>query len=129
MVTIAIFAIGVLAVASMQIWSVRNTASGNTMTIAANLARAQMETLKNLPLTHSDLAIGIHLDPSDPKTWNPINPVDAEGKAGGIFTRTWAISSVTGLTLSRQIEVTVRWPDRGRIRDITLTSISRGNGT
>jgi len=129
LVTIAIFAIGVLAVASMQYWSVRNTASGNTMTIAANLARAQMETLKNLPLSHADLAVGTHLDPNDPKTWNPINPIDAEGKAGGVFTRTWVISAVPGLTLSRQIEVTVKWPRLGQIRSVVLTSISRGNGT
>ena len=49
LITISIFSIGVLAVASMQYWSVRNTASGNVMTLAANLARAQMETLKSVP--------------------------------------------------------------------------------
>ena len=32
LITMAIFSIGVLAVASMQYWSVRNTASGNIMT-------------------------------------------------------------------------------------------------
>ena len=119
LITIAIFAIGVLAVASMQYWSVRNTATGNVMTIAANLARAQMETLKSVPNITSLV--------SSP---NPNPPmIDADGKPGGIFTRTWAISLVPGLTVSRQIQVTVGWSRHGQSRSVVLTSISRGNGT
>jgi type IV pilus assembly protein PilV len=118
LITLAIFAIGVLAVASMQYWSVRNTASGNIMTQAANLARAQMETLKSVPDV-TTLVNGSH----------PNNPIDLNGNPGGIFTLTRAISTPTGLSVSRQIQVTVGWSRYGRSRSVVLTSISRGNGT
>jgi type IV pilus assembly protein PilV len=119
LITIAIFAIGVLAVASMQYWSVRNTASGNIMTLASNLARAQMETLKSLPDVTS-LANGA----------SP-NPIDADGNPNpdGIFTRTWVIANPLGTSGTRRIDVTVGWRRNGQNRSVVLTSISRGNGT
>ena len=117
LITIAIFAIGVLAVASMQYWSVRNTASGNIMTQASNLARAQMETLKSVPNITS-LANGASA-----------NPIDADGNPGGIFTRTWVIANPLGTSGTRRIDVTVGWSRHGQNRSVVLTSISRGNGT
>jgi len=118
LITIAIFAIGVLAVASMQYWSVRNTATGNVMTQAANLARAQMETLKNVPVV-TTLVSGADAN----------NPIDANGTPGGIFTRTWVITNPLGTSVTRQIDVTVAWRRNGQNRSVVLTSISRGNGT
>jgi type IV pilus assembly protein PilV len=118
LITMAVFAIGVLAVASMQYWSTRNTASGDIMTTAANLARAQMETLRSVP------DVTTLADGSDAN-----NPVDADGNAGGIYTRTWAVTNPLGGSGSRQIAVTVRWSRYGQSRSMVLTSISRGNGT
>jgi type IV pilus assembly protein PilV len=117
LITMAIFSIGVLAVASMQYWSVRNTASGNVMTQAANLARAKLEELKSVPdvMTLTNGA-------------GPNNPIDADGKPGGIFTRTWAITNPLGGSGTRQIDVTVGWSRYGQNRSVVLTSISRGNG-
>jgi type IV pilus assembly protein PilV len=129
LITVAIFAIGVLAVASMQYWSVRNTASGNVMTQASNLARAKMELLKNKPLTDPDLNLGVHLNPSTPDTWDPNNPIDENSNTGGIFTRTWAVTNPLGTSGTRQIDVTVAWRRSGQDRSVVLTSISRGNGT
>jgi type IV pilus assembly protein PilV len=118
LITIAIFAIGVLAVASMQYWSVRNTASGNIMTLASNLARAQMEELKSKP------DVTALVDGASPN-----NPIDADGNPGGIFTRTWVIANPLGGSTSRRIDVTVAWRRYGGIRSVMMTSISRGNGT
>jgi type IV pilus assembly protein PilV len=127
LITIAIFAVGVLAVASMQYNSVRNTTSGNIMTQAGNLARAKMELLKNIPLTDPDLTEGDHLNPYKPQTWDPNNPIDADGNPGGIFTRTWVITLQS--SVSRKIQVTVGWNLHGKSHSVVLTSISRGNGT
>jgi type IV pilus assembly protein PilV len=119
LITMAIFSIGVLAVASMQYWSVRNTASGNVMTLAANLARAQMETLKSVP------------DVTSLTTGASLNPIDADGNPDpdGIFTRTWVIANPLGTSGTRRIDVTVGWRRQGQNRSVVLTSISRGNGT
>jgi type IV pilus assembly protein PilV len=118
LISMAIFSIGVLAVASMQSWSVRNTSSGNIMTMAAHLARAQMETLKSASDV-TTLTNGA----------SPNNPIDADENPGGIFTRTWVITPVSGLTDCRKIDVTVEWRRYGRSRSVVLSSISRGNGT
>ena len=49
LIAMAILALAMLAAATMQIGSIRNNASGNTVTQASMLAKAQMEVLKNTP--------------------------------------------------------------------------------
>jgi hypothetical protein len=89
------------------------------MTLAANLARAQMETLKSVP------------DVTSLTTGASSNPIDADGNPDpdGIFTRTWVIANPLGTSGTRRIDVTVGWRRHGQNRSVVLTSISRGNGT
>ena len=118
LVSLAIFSIGILAVASMQYWSVRNTTAGNILTQATNLARAQMEDMKNATnittLTNGSDAT---------------NPIDEDGNPGGIYTRSWVVTNPFGGSASRQIQVSVSWSRLGQNRSVVLTTISRGNGT
>jgi prepilin-type N-terminal cleavage/methylation domain-containing protein len=116
LIAMAIFSIGILAVGSMQIWSVRNNTTGNITTQATQLARAQMEELKSVS-DATTLTSG-----SDPN-----NPVDEDGNAGGIYNSTWAVAAGPG-TNSREITVTVSWSRRSQNRNVVLTSITRGNG-
>jgi prepilin-type N-terminal cleavage/methylation domain-containing protein len=116
LIAMAIFSIGILAVGSMQIWSVRNNTTGNITTQATQLARAQMEELKSVS-DATTLTSG-----SDPN-----NPVDEDGNAGGIYNSTWAVAAGPG-TNSREITVTVSWSRRSQNRSVVLTSITRGNG-
>lgn len=118
LIAMGIFAIGILAVAQLQLWNVKNNTTGNITTMATMLAREQMEALKN----ESDvttLSSG-----SDPN-----NPIDADGNPGGIFTRSWSVSNPLGGNTSRHLAVTVSWNRRGQNRSVVLTSITRGNGT
>jgi type IV pilus assembly protein PilV len=118
LVAIAIFAIGILAVAKMQYWTARNNTTGNITTQATQLARAQIEALKN---TSNVTALVNGTDPN--------NPIDVEGNPGGIFTRSWTVTNPLGGSTSRQVQVTVSWTRHGQNRSIVLTSITRGNGT
>ena len=118
LVAIAIFAVGILAVAKMQYWTVRNNTTGNITTQATQLARAQIEELKN---TSNVTALANGMDPN--------NPIDVEGNPGGIFTRSWTVTNPLGGSTSRQIQVTVSWVRNGQNRSVVLTSITRGNGT
>lgn len=121
LIAIAVFSVGVLAVATMQISNTKNNTTANIMTQATMLARAQIEQLKNEDIaTSADLTMGDHSDPN--------NPINASGNAGGIFTRTWTVSAGPGAD-SREVEVTVNWNRRGQNRDVVLTTITRGNGT
>ena len=118
LIAMAIFSIGILAVASMQLWNVKNNTTGNITTLATLLARNQMEQLKNVADV-TTLASGT----------DPNNPVDENGNAGGIFTRSWVITNPLGGSATRQIQVTVSWTKGGPNRSVVLTSITRGNGT
>lgn len=118
LIAMAIFSIGILAVAGMQLWNVKNNTTGNITTQATLLARAQMEQLKNV----SDVTtLASAVDPN--------NPMDENGNAGGIFTRSWVVTNPLGGNATRQIQVTVSWTKGGPMRSIVLTSITRGNGT
>ena len=118
LIAMAIFSIGILAVASMQLWNVKNNTTGNITTLATLLARDQMEQLKNVADV-TTLASGT----------DPNNPVDENGNAGGIFTRSWVVTNPLGGSATRQIQVTVSWTKGGPNRSVVLTSITRGNGT
>ena len=113
LIAMAILALAMLAAASMQFGSIRNNASGNMVTQANMLAKAQMEVLKNTADV-TTLADGAQ------------NNIDASGQPGGIYNRSWTVSNL-GST-ARRITVTVQWSRRGKSRSIILSSNTRGNG-
>lgn len=119
LIALAIFSIGILGVAQLQLWNVRNNTTGNITTQATMLARAQLEVLKN---TEDVTTLTSGADAN-----NPINP---DGTAGGIYTRSWVVTGAgVGGLAARQIEVTVSWNRRGQNRNVVLTTITKGNGT
>jgi hypothetical protein len=83
------------------------------------LARQTLEQLKNTP-DIKDL-------PKD-LTTNTESGINANGDAGGIFTRTTKIEDTLGFNTSRAIEVTVSWSWRGRNRSIVMSTITKGKG-
>ncbi len=113
LIAMAILAISLLAAATMQISSIRNNASGNMVTQANMLAKAQMEVLKNTADV-TTLADGAE------------NNIDADGQPGGIYNRSWMVTNMG--TTARRITVTVEWTKRGLSRSIILSSNTRGNG-
>jgi type IV pilus assembly protein PilV len=113
LIAMAILALAMLAAASMQFGSIRNNASGNMVTQANMLAKAQMEVLKNTADV-TTLTDGVE------------NNIDASGQPGGIYNRSWTVANL-GLT-ARRITVTVQWSRRGKSRSIILSSNTRGNG-
>lgn len=119
LVALAIFSIGILAVAKMQIWNVNNNSNSNITTIATMLAREKLEWMKSLDLSDSNMATGADAD----------NPIDANGDPGGIFTRNWIVTDPDGENTTRQIEMRVSWSRQGKTRQVVLTTITRGNGT
>jgi type IV pilus assembly protein PilV len=113
LIAMAILALAMLAAATMQLGSIRNNASGNTVTQANMLAKAQMEVLKNTP-DIEDLVDGDEFN------------IDADGQPGGIYNRSWRVVN-RGAT-ARRITVTVEWTKRGKSRTIVIASNTRGNG-
>ena len=77
MLAVAIFAIGILAIASMQIGATNANSSAYRLTERISLAEARIESLLSLPYGHPDLAQGNHQDPRPPAgyviTWNVVD--------------------------------------------------------
>jgi type IV pilus assembly protein PilV len=124
LIAIAIFAIGILAIASVQIWNVKNNTTGNITTMATMLARQKMEEIKNVsditeldssPFTDSSC-------PGDPER------IDLEGNPNpnGVFERCWDISEFSNPNW-RYVRVEVYRRGKEEMR-VALESITRGNG-
>jgi len=94
-VGLVILAVGLLAIAGMQITSVRGNSFSSNMTQASVLAQDRLELLRNLDFAHADLDVGTHHE----------GTID-----GSIFTREYNVSLVPGTTMLN-ITVTVRWRD------------------
>jgi len=92
LVGLIILAIGLLAIAGMQITSVRGNFFSSNITQASILAQNRLEELRNLEPTHADLSLGTH----------------DEGVVQGIFSRQYTVDLVPGTTML-SIVVTVRW--------------------
>ena len=94
LVGLVLLAIGLLAIAGMQITSVRGNFFSGNMTQASILAQDRLETLRNL--AYADVSVGNHND----------------GLVGipPIFTRDYDVSVIPGTTMLN-IKVRVRWRD------------------
>ncbi len=114
-VAIGVFAIGALTVSNLLLASFQNNRAGDKITQATMLAETKMEDLKSV----SDITLLADEVESD---------IDQNGQPGGIYTRTSRITNTFGVNFSRQIEVTVQWISKGRMRRVVLTSITQGNG-
>ena len=114
LIGISIFAIGILAVASMQMRTVRNTAVGNLTSQATMLANQKMEEVKITPFAN---LVANEVE----------NNIDPDGNAGGIYNRTTTVNQVAG-TLAphvRQIQVQVQWQHpHGGNRTVAVNSLT-----
>lgn len=92
-----ILAVGILAIAAMQITSTRGGYFSNNVTRATIFAQDKLEYLKNLSYRNSDLSSGQHNEGTISDT---------------IFSRQYSIVEDAGNSM-KTISVTVQWTDRG----------------
>lgn len=115
LIGISIFAIGMLAVARMQMLTVRNTSVGNFTSQATMLAHQKMEELKTMAF--ADLNNEVE------------NDIDEEGNTGtgGVYNRTTTIMTPAAPLgdHARQIQVQVQWnAAHGGNRTIEINSLT-----
>ena len=132
MIGMCILSIGILAVAAMQTSAVRNTKTGNTLTQALTLARTQMEVLKNSDISDSSSILNPSTLPTTTADAN--NPMDENGDAGGIYTRTWTVDEYldadgNASDYARTVTVTVTYPFvSSGTKSVSITSVVTGGG-
>jgi prepilin-type N-terminal cleavage/methylation domain-containing protein len=110
-IALAIFSIGILAIASIQITSINGNSSARMQTEATTLAVERLERLIALPYDHADL------DESN-------NPHQA---TSGVYTIIWRISEDVPIPFTKTIIVTVS-ADNPNARDVSLNFI-KGQGS
>ena len=112
-VSMAVFAIGFLAIAGLVVATTKNNATGNKMTEATMLARAKIESLKALPLHQLEAACPEDMDPE---------------KVNQIYERACEISALGSKTTIKTIKVSVQWKSSGLMRQVLLQTNTRGLG-
>ena len=116
---ITVFAIGLLAVAAMQVSAIRGNRLGGEWSRAAALAQMQVEALKTGDIVSGSLSVnGTYNDPN--------NPIDETGASGGIYTRTWQVANNT--TFSKRVTIRVTWNQGGISHTVSLTTVTKGGG-
>ncbi len=109
LIAVAIFAIGISAVAVLQYKTVSGNTRGRMITDATTLAEREMERLMELPDDHTDLAP---------------NPSPLPSVYQAPYTVTWDVTPVDlnldGADESKQIEITVTAPQFGGNKDIFI---------
>ncbi|MDH3898459.1 MAG: prepilin-type N-terminal cleavage/methylation domain-containing protein [Deltaproteobacteria bacterium] len=110
LIALAIFAFGVLAVASMQMQGIRANNSSDTLTEATTLASDRMEKLMALNYGDPDLDLGAHA------------PVTISH-----HTISWNI--VAGpLADTKRVSISVTWSERGSQRNVQMQFLKANLG-
>ena len=106
LIGLIILAIGILAVAGMQITSIRGTSFSNSLTQASVIAQDRLEFLKSLPLNDAKLDTGTYNDPPDI----------------GIFTRIYQATRNANPNFVNII-YTVSWLEKGMTHTVSFRTI------
>lgn len=105
LISLTILSVGLLAVAGMQITSIKGNFSSGNVTNATVLAQSKLEDLKNLSYTDSNLTSGQH----------------SEGAiSGSVFSMSYDVVDLT--STMKAITVIVQWKDIGD-HSISLSTI------
>lgn len=105
---LSLSAIGLLALSSLTMGTINANAKARRMTTAATLAQAQMETIRNL--SYAAIADG-----SDQVT-----------EGGVTYARTWTVCTNCPVAGTKEVSLSVQWPDHGLQRITLETVISDG---
>jgi prepilin-type N-terminal cleavage/methylation domain-containing protein len=97
LIGLVILAVGILAIAAMQVTSIKSGYFSSHVTQATVFAQDKLEYLKNLSYKDSDLGSGQH---------------DEGILPGTVFSRQYNIVEDAGNSM-KTITVTVQWTDRG----------------
>jgi prepilin-type N-terminal cleavage/methylation domain-containing protein len=115
MIAVSILTIGILAVVSIQYSVVNGNTNGNVMTQELNLAQRVMEQQKAAA------------NPTSLKA-SVLNNVDQNGDPGGPYNVKVSVTNPMGGTASRFVIVTVSRNGGIGGHELTLRSLTQGNG-
>ena len=110
LIALGILSIGLLAIIGMLITTIKGNAGSKNLATATFLAEQKIEELKGAGFGNRSNGSETNIDPN--------------GRRGGIFTRSWAITpGYQGSVNMEQITVTVTWTDPNRDHSVYLATV------
>ncbi len=110
MISLAILAVGILGVVGMFSTSIGGNAQGRRMTEASALAQAKLTYLTNMEV-YGSLANGSEAG------------LKSDGTSGGIYDRSWTISTPVSTLKMKRITVKVAWTSKGYTHQVEMTTL------
>ena len=99
---LGVMGVGVLGLVTSTVFLARANTSSGRVASATALAQQKLEQLRSLPFDAAALASGQYADPT--------GAMNADGSAGGPFTRSWVVSAGnTPRAGLKTVTVTVAW--------------------
>ena len=108
LVSLVILAVGILAIAGMQIISIKGTSFSRYLTRASVLAQDSLESLKSLPITDENFVPGPHSEP------------DYDDPDIGTFRRRYRAAKNSDYVT---IQYTVEWEEKGMSHSVSFSTI------
>ncbi|MDY0268508.1 type IV pilus modification PilV family protein [Trichloromonas sp.] len=122
LITLVIFAVGILGLALMQISAIKGNSVANRVTEAANIASNQIEQIFSWDYNDN------RLEEDTNGIYTLTNGADqvADGHqldAGGNYDIIWNVQENTPVADSKTVDVTVIWFDKGQSKELILSTI------
>jgi type IV pilus assembly protein PilV len=111
MIALVILAVGLLALMTMQIVSIKANAFSSEITYSTMLAQRQLETLRNLSFSDADLSAGDHVSPQ------------SFIEKGDSYTVSWNVVNTAADIKTVTLQVTWNSPRQGTVDQSITTSI------
>lgn len=117
LVAAVIFVLVTLGLTSSTLNAKRSADGSRHAAEATTLAFDKLEQLRTLAPTDSALTAGTHTD--------ALNPMTVTGGSGGIFTRTWTVTTLISVSpaitagVMARIDMRVSWPTNGGAGSVT----------
>lgn len=109
MVAILLTAIAVIGIMALFMTEMKASSYSRHATEATVLAADKLEKLRTMS------SASLVTTSSD-----PLNPLDSNGATGGVFERSWTVTSVGTPTTYVDLAVTVAWDENGDAKSVTL---------
>ena len=129
LIGLAIFSIGILGVAAMQISATNGNSSAGRITSNMTWAFDRVEELMALPYDHAALSAGNHsvtagnlATDSDGIDNDSDGEIDEAGETGNISMQ-WTVTDDMPMNRTKTIQITVNRTGPGGLRTVTLTQV------
>jgi type IV pilus assembly protein PilV len=118
-IAMGILAVGLLAIATAQIWAINRASQSRHLSQALHLAQQQMEFFHATPVAN----LPIPCTPT-PTCDDPFNPIQVDATDSTTFQRNWLIEPDTPTVGITRITVSVDWVDKnGFVRTTQIQSM------